>query len=226
MFGIDQRCKVDQFIAKKNFLAYGDLSKAEKESLSTSVRRITLSYQLEESKSHIPPYIDDLREYHLINIFTIEVSGDANLKRISTLVMGAIPYPTLIVFRAEAEMCLAACHQRTNQNDKTKNVLEELALSQWQPYDEGLWDITQMNLRNCYTLYSDMVDAIAVFNAKKFSEDATLTGDEARALTAKMERIQTELTALRAKLKQETQFNRKMELNIAIKRLEKERDSD
>lgn len=115
--------------------------------------------------------------------------------------MGAIPYPTLIVFRAEGEMCLAACHQRTNQNDKTKNVLEKLALSQWRPYDEALWDITQMSLRNGYTLYSDMVDAIAVLNPKKYGENAPLIGNEARILVFKMERVQTGLVSQKMRQK-------------------------
>ena len=48
---------------------------------------------------------------------------------------------------------------------------------------------------------------------------ATLTGAEARELSAKIEAIEQEIISLRSKLKKESQFNRKKELNIQIKKL-------
>lgn len=50
-----------------------------------------------------------------------------------------------------------------------------------------------------------------------------MTGEQARDLTAKIEKIEAELALLRGKLKKETQFNRKMELNIEVKKLEKQK---
>jgi hypothetical protein len=50
-----------------------------------------------------------------------------------------------------------------------------------------------------------------------------LSGEEARQLSSDLETLEQEITALRARLKKETQFNRKMELNIAIKQLEQEK---
>ena len=49
-----------------------------------------------------------------------------------------------------------------------------------------------------------------------------VTGAEARQLVAKREQIQKQITSLKAQMKKETQFNRKVELNIEIKKLEKE----
>jgi len=50
--------------------------------------------------------------------------------------------------------------------------------------------------------------------------DDTITGAEARELSAKIEEIEQKINSLRSKFKKETQFNRRMELNIEIKRLE------
>ena len=69
-------------------------------------------------------------------------------------------------------------------------------------------------------LYSDIIDSISLYNARDIvTED--VTGAEARQLVAKREQIQKQITSLKAQMKKETQFNRKVELNIEIKKLEK-----
>ena len=54
--------------------------------------------------------------------------------------------------------------------------------------------------------------------------DENITGTEARELSAKIEDIEQEIVSLRSKLKKESQFNRKMELNIEIKKLERSKN--
>jgi len=223
MFGIPKRCEVNQFIAKKNFLNFGNLNKTERDDLSSNIQKITLSFQLEPSKSNIPAYKDEIREYQLINVFSIDIMENANTKRIATFIMNAIPYPSIIVFRNDNQMQLAVCHQRTNLTDTSKNVLEEMIISQWQPFSETLFDINNMSLSNCYTLYCDIVDFISIQNVKNITDNETLTGEQARQISEKIVKIDNEITSLRAELKKETQFNRKMELNIKIKKLETEK---
>ena len=82
-----------------------------------------------------------------------------------------------------------------------------------------------MRFTNFYTLYSDIVDAISIYKLSTIMPtDDTITGAEARELSAKIEDIEQRITSLRSKLKKETQFNRKMELNIEIKRLEQSKN--
>ena len=70
-------------------------------------------------------------------------------------------------------------------------------------------------------LYSDMVDAISIWRARQLTQDkeTELTGDEARRLRAAVEELDVQIAKLRAELKKETQFNRKMELSCKIKDL-------
>ena len=70
-------------------------------------------------------------------------------------------------------------------------------------------------------LYSDIIDSISLYNARDIVTE-NVTGAEARMLIAKREQIQKQITSLKAQMKKETQFNRKVELNIEIKKLEKE----
>jgi len=69
------------------------------------------------------------------------------------------------------------------------------------------------------------VDAISIYNLSAIMPtDETITGAEARELSAKIEAIEQRIKSLRSKLNKETQFNRKMELNIEIKRLEQSKN--
>ena len=82
-----------------------------------------------------------------------------------------------------------------------------------------------MRFTNFFTLYSDIVDAISVYNVSAIMpDDTSITGAEARLLSAEIQNIEQQITALRTKIKRETQFNRKMELNIEIKRLEQNKN--
>ena len=70
-------------------------------------------------------------------------------------------------------------------------------------------------------LYTDIIDAISLYNARDIVTE-NVTGAEARQLVAKREQIQKQIASLKAQMKKETQFNKKVELNIEIKKLEKE----
>ena len=53
MFVINENCKVDQFVAKKNFYTYADMSARDKELFKDNVSKITLLYQLATNKTNI-----------------------------------------------------------------------------------------------------------------------------------------------------------------------------
>ena len=73
-------------------------------------------------------------------------------------------------------------------------------------------------------MYSDIVDAVAVFNAEKLT-DKEISGEDARELLRRNAEIDSQIAALRAELKKATEFNKKMEINMKIKKLEKERNN-
>ena len=142
--------------------------------------------------------------------------------------MRTIPYPMVLIFRLEGKVKFYVAHQRTNQSDSSKNTIEEFIATDWLESDSALFDkldIKQMRFANFYALYSDIVDTISIYNLSTFiPTDDNITGAEARELLTKIEDIEQEITSLRAKLKKESQFNRKMELNIEIKRLEQNKN--
>ena len=222
MLGINENCKIEQFIAKKNFYTYGDLTSGDKAIFTNNISKITLMYQITPNKINISPYKDDVREYPMINVFKVEVYKDEKIKRIAEIIMKSIPYPMLIVFEFEDKVQLWTAHQRINQNDESKNVLDEFVFTDWET-DTSWFDVSEMNMTNFCALYSDMVDCISVHNAKCIVQTDELTGEQARELTNKLEEIENQIVALKSKMKKETQFNKRIEINIEIKKLEQEK---
>ncbi len=222
LFGINENCKLDQFVAKKNFYTYGDLTSSDKTLFTDNISKITLLHQIAPNKINIAPYKDDKREYPMINVFKVELNKDEKIKRIAEIIMKSIPYPMLLIFEFEEKVQLWTAHQRINQNDESKNVLDEFVFSDWEN-DITWFDVSKMNMTNFYALYSAMVDCISVHNAQSIVQIDNITGAEARELTGKLEEIENQITTLRAKIKKETQFNKRIEINIEIKKLEQKK---
>ena len=115
-------------------------------------------------------------------------------------------------------------HQRLSLADREKVTLEEFVFTPWQPEDAPFWtalDIRELRFTNFFDFYTDWVDRLSVQNAReKMQVSEDLTGEEARQLLAQREQVEKEIATLRVELKKETQFSRKVELNMKIKKLE------
>ena len=222
---IPQPCLVDKTVAKKLFAEASDLSKADKTLLSEAVEKITWKCCLKNEFIPIQPYADEVRDYPEVEVLEVSLAAEKGLRRLAEIVMRAIPYPMLLVFRLGEQVQVWMAHQRLSLADREKVTLEEFVFTPWQPEDAPFWtalDIRELRFTNFFDFYTDWVDRLSVQNAREkmqMSED--LTGEEARQLLAQREQLEKEIAALRAELKKETQFSRKVELNMEIKELEK-----
>ena len=225
---IPKSCEVGNTIFKKLFYEHADLSISDKNLFIDNINKITWLYCLKPDNINVLPYKDDSRDYPEIEVIEVEISKDTKLKRISEIIMRAIPYPMMLIFKLDNKIQLYTAHQRINQNDQSKNTIEEIINTDWLDNNSPILkelDIMKMRFANFYYLYCDIVDVISIYNASKIiSADSVITGEEARILKSEIEAIEQKISNLRVKLKQETQFNHKMEFNIQIKNLEKQKN--
>lgn len=225
---IPDSCFVGSTIYKKLFYENAHLSSSDKSLFTDTINKVVWLYCLKPETINIPAYKDEVREYPEIEVIEVILNKEYGLNRIAEIIMRTIPYPMLLIFKLEDKIRFYMAHQRTNQSDSSKNTIEEFISTDWLRNDSDLFaklDIKQMRFTNFYTLYSDIVDAISIYNLSAIMPtDDTITGDKARELSAKIEDIEQRIANLRSKLKKETQFNRKMELNIEIKRLEQSKN--
>ncbi len=220
---IPQKGKIDNTIYKKMFIENADLSKADKKILSEVTHKIIWRYSLKEETCYIRPYSDNEHDYPEIELIEVELNKAVKEQRIAEIIMHAIPYPMILLMKHDEKVRIWISHQRTSQADSDRNVLEELISTAWLKPDamKDFLDFSRFRQDNCYVLYADIIDSISLYNARDIiTED--VTGAEARQFLAKREQIQKQITSLKAQMKKETQFNRKVELNIEIKKLEKE----
>lgn len=220
---IPQKGKIDNTIYKKMFIENADLSKADKKILSEVIHKIIWRYSLKEETCYIRPYSDDEHDYPEIELIEVELNKAVKEQRIAEIIMHAIPYPMILLMKHDEKVRIWVSHQRISQADSDRNVLEELISTAWLKPDamKDFLDFGRFRQDDCYVLYSDIIDSISLYNARDIiTED--VTGAEARQFLAKREQIQKQITSLKAQMKKETQFNRKVELNIEIKKLEKE----
>src|SRR5699024_7392569 len=96
-------------------------------------------------------------------------------------------------------------------------------------YQTGFLDsnsvfIEQINYLNLskvdfFTFYNDYIQAIIEFNLASRNIQKT---ENKEATLQEIEKLEEEITTLKGKLKRENHFNKKMELNMKIKKIEKE----
>jgi len=225
---IPDSCFVGTNIYKKLFYENADLSTNDKSLFTDTINKIIWLYCLKPETINIPAYKDEVRDYPEIEVIEVLLHKEYKLNRIAEIIMRTIPYPMLLIFKLEDKIQFYVAHQRTNQSDSSKNTIEEFIATGWLTSGSALFDklnIKQMRFINFYTLYSDIVDAISIYNISfVLPTNGNITGAEARELSAKIEDIEQRIANLRSKLKKEPQFNRKMELNIEIKRLEQNKN--
>jgi hypothetical protein len=138
-----------------------------------------------------------------------------------------------LVFQYGDKILFNVAHKRINKADESKNTVEEFLYTDWTNFtnlaDREEQFINSMNFKgfsfsNCYRFYSDVVDRINIFNALKYQSDFetlnTKGAAEVKTIADKIEKIDFEILELRNKIKKEVQFNKKIEMNISIKKLE------
>lgn len=225
---IPDSCFIGNTVYKKLFYENADLSTSDKSLFTDTINKVTWLYCLKPETINIPDYKDEMRDYPEIEVIEVLIHKDYKLKRIAEIIMRTIPYPMLLIFKLEGKRKFYVAHQRISQSDSSKNTIEEFTATDWLESDSALFDkldVKQMRFTNFYALYSDIVDAISIYNLSAImATDDNITGAKARELSTQIEDIEQEIIRLRSKLKRETQFNRKMELNIEIKRLEQNKN--
>lgn len=224
-FNIPQSCEVKNTVFKKLFYENVDLTSADKDAFTDTINKITWLYCLKPETINIQTYKDDIREYIEIEFIEVELKEEKKINRIAEIIMRTIPYPMVLIFQLDDKLKLYVAHQRVNLSDSSKNTIEELVSTEWLDNNSQLFDkldIQKMRFSNFYALYSDIVDAISVYNVARFvPNDVEISGEEARKLTLEIQGLEKEIACLESKLNKETQFNKKMEFNIQINKLNK-----
>lgn len=234
--GLPSDGRLGKRVYKKLFAENAKLGGAEKKALKEDVDKVVWLYKLDPTTVSIPAFADHQREYLEVAVVQVGCKTQKRTGRIAQIIHRAIPYPLLIVFSHERSVAFSLAHKRFSQSEKDASVAEEFSTSSWIdltcPTDVQASFLDSMNLGqlpkpDLFTFYSAMVDRIVALDCSRFTGAFVVREQRQEHATrcdslAKCHQLESQINQLRSEIKKEDQFNRRVELNIKIKELEKQ----
>jgi len=194
MFELPKDCYVNKFLPKKIFYEKVGVSSGVKDEFVNLVDRITWLYKLSPDTIGITK-TDNIEE---IQIFQIDVKErKIPLAVIKTITKG-VQYKILFLIRYNDEFCYSI-------------KVDDIFTTDWN--DEIIFDFNAINLE---IVYENIVKSIIKEenNTKKFEEIM-----DNRNIKSDLEK---KINHLKQKIKNEKQFNRKVEMNKELNKYQKE----
>src|SRR5699024_10824199 len=218
---LPKECTYKQFVPKKQFYEHGQFTQGEKDLFVHGIERITLYAQLTRDNTNVPAFKDEKQDYEEISVFLVELKQERQIDKIAKLMMEAIPYPMVLVFAYEGTYNFYGAHQRDNLHDTDKIILEKIYQTGYIKLENIAEQVSypKFNKQNLFTLYDDYMQALIAFN---LATRNVKESPDNEALLEEIQAIEEEIELLRNKMKRENHFNKKMDLNIQIKQLEKQ----
>lgn len=230
--GFPDSSLLDKRIFKRMVLEHGDLTAADKRTLSDDVTKLTWKYTLKASTVQVLPYEDAEREYLEVAVIEAVLTSRRRANRIAEMVQRAIPYPVLLVMVEGNGLSISVAHKRFSHAEKGSVVAEGFLRSPWvegplSEVDRAFCDalsMSRLSQVDFYALYRDMVRAVLARMCAEltgnFVLDAGQPETDRRQLLEQCHQIEREIASLRASISKEERFAEKVELNARIKELE------
>lgn len=194
MIELPKRCLVNKFIPKKTFYEKLGVSTSIKDDFVNIVDKIIWLYKLSEDTLGIVK----TKEVEEIEVFEISLKEKKIPKNVIRTITRGIPYKILFVIKYNSDICYGV-------------KVEDLYFSEWN--EELDFNFDGLNLE---TIFENLVKTIIkeTDNNKEFS---VLIDDKSR-----QEELSKKIEQIKSKIKQEKQFNKKVELNQQLRDLEGE----
>lgn len=239
-------CLVDQRIPKKMLVEYGAPTSADKRLINEAVEEIQWFAALKPNTVGVAEYRDDEREYLEVAVLCITTrrapSGEGarasnkpvKITRLAELVHRAVPYPVLLLIAVSQELFLSLAHKRWAQNEAGKIVLDgdpatvsvALDLTTEHPFMKAL-SMTHQAQANLFDLYQGWIDCLTAWQVSQYTGAFTKTDTPAQAAARReafriCQRLEQEISRLRAQAVKEKQMAKQVDLNLALKRINDE----
>jgi len=232
-FNIPDSCEVNNTIFKKMFYDNASMNKIDKEIFQKDINKIVWLYSFKEETINIRSYKDEVREYEEVAVIKVVLLNDTKIKRISEIIQSTIPYPLILLFQYGDKVLFNVAHKRINKADENKNIVEENIYTEWvnllrlsgrEEQFIGSMNINGFSFSHFYRFYSDVVDRMNIFNASKYHSDfgtlKVIGAVKVKAIADEIEKLDVKMLKLRSNIKHEVHFNKKIEMNIEMKKSE------
>ena len=233
--GIPPSALVEQRVPKKLLLDHGAPTAADKRQIQDGIEEMVWVAALKPTNIGIPAFEDTVRQYLEIAVVTVELRPAAKSPRLIELIHRAIPYPLVLATGQGGAVSLSLAHKRWSQGEAGKVVVEEVRQAALNPEAPPAQEseflaslaVSRLPSRDLFTLYDGMLARLAALEASRITgtfapPDSSEHASAVREGLDRHARLQRELDLLRARAAKEKQINRRVELNLEVKRLENE----
>jgi hypothetical protein len=230
--------RVDKRVPKKLLVEQSAPTAGDKRQIQDGIAELTWIAALKPSNVGVPAYRDDVREYLEIAVLAVELRPAAKVGRLTELIHRAIPYPVALMASHGDAITVSLAHKRLALNDTTAAVLDGAVIvspplaeppiaefgKSMARFLESLPLASQPRIHLC-AVYQGWIDRIEALQAAcvtgRFSlADSSQAAADRRAALAEYDRIHNEIASLRGQALKETQMNRRVDVNLSIRRLE------
>lgn len=230
MFGflhLPESAVVANRIDKKALYDNADLSANEKRWLKDDVEKITWEYRIANDTVNIRGYVDDSVDYSEIQVIGILLRTESHARNIADLMLRSMPYPLIIILSHDEKLMIVGAHVHINQNDRSRLTVEEPVRSKWLSVDDDMLEILDMSspgpsdLRQLYIRFIDSLMRLNISEERGF--ETVIEAADSKQVLDRLGIIDQDIRKLTSELRNEDHFNRQVELNGRIKKLQMER---
>lgn len=223
--------RVDRRVPKKLLVENGAPTAADKRQINDGLEELFWLAALKPSNTGIPDYRDTVREVLEIAVILLVLRPAAKTLRLIELVHRAIPYPVLLLSTHAGNVTLSLANKRFSQNEADKVVLDDavtvctLQGGQQTPELMAHLSLASQPREHLFALYQGWRCCLEGFQAAQLTgqyhaaSDAEAAAARREALAAHA-RLERDIALLRAQADRESQMNRRVDLNLEVKRLE------
>lgn len=236
LLGLNKLDYVGRKLDKKMFYENADLSKDEKKIFVDYISKIEMAYIINSKNLNIQTFINEDYRYESIVYLKVVMKKYDKMDKVSKVINNAIPNPLVILFEFDEKYKINTSIKRLSKSESNKIVIEEVRTSSWIDINNlsendkefiNSISINKLPYNNLFDFYKSMNDKIYIFEQsseirqyKDINNKKDL--EKTKKISEKIESLETELNKTIRKLKKESQFARKIDLNVKATQLKRE----
>lgn len=215
LYKFPQQAKVNQLIPKNKFYEQGKANTKIEQLFVDQVENIRWAYKLASSTIHLQDQ-EDLKEIQIFRVKSrVEDLDVSVLSFIDKLILTPIIFE--VVYQDKVKV--VASYKRLSQVDKTKAVIGQYYASEWLEDHDRIELPIYLKLADLYEHFIAQILPIAS-NKDLENDDESVSIELQLQKAQQLQSLQKQLDKLKSKLRNEKQFNRRVELNKQLQNLQ------
>ena len=214
LYKFPQQAKVDRLIPKNKFYEQGKANTKIEQLFVNQVENIRWAYKLASSTIHLQDQ-EDLKEIQIFRVKSrVEDLDVSILSFIDKLILTPIIFE--VVYQDKVKV--VATYKRLNQADKTKAVIGQYYASEWLEDHDRIELPLYLKLADLYEHF--IAQILQITSSEDSGDDESVSIELKLQKAQQLESLQKQLDKLKSKLRNEKQFNRRVELNKQLQNLQ------